>query len=1036
MNTTQKLSDTISRKFVETFEIDEWEVLSDTGYVPITHSNKTIEYRVYSISLENGTTIQCADDHIFIDEYGNELFAKDSLYHNLITKNGLSRVINVSDCGYSENMYDLTVDSDDHTYYTNGILSHNTTVATIILLHFALFNSAKRIGLLSNKADSSREILDRIQMAYENLPQWMQIGVKEWNKGSVEFANESRIIAAASSSSSIRGKAMAFLYIDETAFLENWTDFYASTFPTISSGKTTKMLFTSCVTKDTLVYTDKGLKRIEDFVDTTKIGGYYVPEYNVQGHTKIRKSNIFHNDGLKKTKILKTKSGTIEASLAHKFWAYKKETGYGWYKSEDLSVGDYLSTHANYNLWGNWVDCSDFKPKASNYIKNTFSPNLLTPDLCYLIGLYVAEGSCYKEYDNDVLRSCQFTITCGDDISSIFNSLGIKYACYDGLHYTFTSYHFMEFMEYLGFDLSNTASKKSLPTKLLSTTKKNISALLAGMFDGDGCIIIKNGHSRVSYTSTSKELIKQVKMLLLNYGIFSSVYDKKTPPTKKVKVWSYSQCIELNARDSIKFNDEIGFRLKRKFDRIVNETTLRNGSPSDIIPDAYNIMKEFGVKCFNDMHIPKHSNISRYKMIEIKSHLESCGYNGNDKLIKFFENNISEHIRWEAIKEIKDSEAEVYDFSLPDNDADYFAHSVVYNGFIGHQTPNGLNHYYDFWKGATEGTVNEQGVVEKNGFVPIFAPWYKIPGRDDKWKQDTLKALNYDFDRFRQEYEGEFLGSSGTLLNSSTLGRLVPSPTITSNEFLKQYELPQKDRVYFMTCDVSRGKGLDYSAFSVFDVTEVPYKQVCTFRNNRITPTDYASWIYRIAKLYNEAFVIIETNDLGEQVAVLLQYDYGYENTLSTESAGRAGKRISSGFGRGAEIGIRTTTTVKRLGCSVLKLMLEQNTLVLTDDDTIKELRTFSKKNDSYAAEPGKHDDMVMTLVLLAFLTQDSYFHDLANGNILPLMRDQSDDDIDNDLLPFGYVNGGKQTDEPTYVKFKGEKGVWEEKDPEDSFRW
>jgi len=471
-----------------------------------------------------------------------------------------------------------------------------TTVATIVLLHFAIFNNAKRIGLLANKADSAREILDRIQMAYENLPRWMQIGVKEWNKGSVEFANESKIIAAASSSSSIRGKSMAFLYIDETAFVENWTDFYASTFPTISSGKTTKMLFTS--------------------------------------------------------------------------------------------------------------------------------------------------------------------------------------------------------------------------------------------------------------------------------------------------------------------------------------------------------------------------------------------------------------------------------------------------------TPNGLNHFYDFWKGATDGTPDESGKVELNGFTPIFAPWYKIPNRDDKWKSDTLKALNYDFDRFRQEYEGEFLGSAGTLLNSSTLGRLLPVPPITSNDFLKQFELPEKDRIYFMTCDVSRGKGLDYSAFSVFDVTEVPYRQVCIFRNNKITPTDYASWIYRIAKMYNNAYTIVETNDLGEQVAVLLQYDYGYENILSTESAGRAGKRLSTGFGRGVEIGLRTTTTVKRLGCSVLKLMLEQNTMLLRDEATIKELRTFSKKGDGYSAEPGNHDDMVMTLVLLAFLTQDNYFHELANGNILPHMRDFSDEDIENDLIPFGYVNNQDTTNAPTYVKFKGEKGVWEEKDPDDSFRW
>lgn len=462
-----------------------------------------------------------------------------------------------------------------------------TTVATIILLHFALFNKAKRIGLLANKGDSAREILDRIQMAYENLPKWMQSGVKTWNKGSVEFENGSRIIAAASSSSAIRGKSMAFLYIDETAFLDNWTDFYASTFPTISSGEKTKMLFTS--------------------------------------------------------------------------------------------------------------------------------------------------------------------------------------------------------------------------------------------------------------------------------------------------------------------------------------------------------------------------------------------------------------------------------------------------------TPNGLNHFYEFWKGATEGLPNADGVVEKNGFVPIFAPWYRIPGRDDKWKNEILKALNYDFDRFKQEYEGEFLGSSNTLVSTSTLKNMVPQVPIAKNEYLSQYELPTEGRIYFMVCDVSRGKGLDYSAFSIIDATEVPYRQVCTYRNNRITPTDYATIIYQMGKLYNDAFILVETNDLGEQVSTIVQFDYGYENMLCTESAGRAGKRLSSGFGKNVEYGMRTTEATKRLGCSVLKLLLEQKKLVLNDVHTIKELATFAKVANTFKAENGMHDDMVMGLVLFAYITQDPYFKDITNGNIMEHLREMSDEDMMNDLIPFGIITSATDNMEPKYVKFAGEKGVWSE---------
>ena len=186
----------------------------------------------------------------------------------------------------------------------------------------------------------------------------------------------------------------------------------------------------------------------------------------------------------------------------------------------------------------------------------------------------------------------------------------------------------------------------------------------------------------------------------------------------------------------------------------------------------------------------------------------------------------------------------------------------------------GLNHFHEFWKGANEGT---------NGFNPVFAPWYRLPTRDDKWKEDTLKSLNYDYDKFRQEYDGEFLGSSGTLLNTSTLKLLKPATPLFSNDHSSQFEPPVKGRIYFTICDVSRGKGLDYSAFSVFDVTETPYRQVFTFRNNRITPTDYATIIYQISTMYNNAYTLIEINDLGEQVAYILQQDMGYEYMLFTE---------------------------------------------------------------------------------------------------------------------------------------------------------
>ncbi len=202
---------------------------------------------------------------------------------------------------------------------------------------------------------------------------------------------------------------------------------------------------------------------------------------------------------------------------------------------------------------------------------------------------------------------------------------------------------------------------------------------------------------------------------------------------------------------------------------------------------------------------------------------------------------------------------------------------------------------------------------------------------------------------------------------------------------------------------------------------------MCTYRNNRITPTDYAAVILHIAKLYNEAYILVETNDLGEQVSYILKYECGYDNMLCSESAGRSGKKLSSGFGRNVESGLRTTSSVKRLGCSVLKLLLEQRKLVLHDVATVRELATFAKHGDSFAAEAGFHDDMVMGLVLFSFITQDAYFKDITNGDVLSHLRDHTDSEIYDDLLPFGVISNALDTQEVRYVKIPGERGVWSE---------
>ena len=320
-------------------------------------------------------------------------------------------------------------------------------------------------------------------------------------------------------------------------------------------------------------------------------------------------------------------------------------------------------------------------------------------------------------------------------------------------------------------------------------------------------------------------------------------------------------------------------------------------------------------------------------------------------------------------------------------------------------TPNGLNHFYSLWVNARE---------KRNGYVPIEVTYDKVPGRDAAWKEQTLASMNFDTAKFEQEYCVEFMGSSGTLIAGWKLKELVHQTPLTVKEGLSQYFAPIKGHSYAIVCDVSRGKGLDYSAFSVMDVTIMPYNQVCVYRNNMITPIDYADIIFRIAKSYNNAAVLVEINDIGEQVSHHLHYELEYDTVLFTENAGRAGKRISTGFGTGSgniDKGIRTTKPVKASGCAILKLLVEQNQLIINDFHTIEELSTFSRKNQSYEAEEGKHDDMVMPLVLFAWLSDQQYFKDYTDINTLMKLREKSDEDIMNDLSPFGFIDDGRDDD-------------------------
>jgi hypothetical protein len=321
-------------------------------------------------------------------------------------------------------------------------------------------------------------------------------------------------------------------------------------------------------------------------------------------------------------------------------------------------------------------------------------------------------------------------------------------------------------------------------------------------------------------------------------------------------------------------------------------------------------------------------------------------------------------------------------------------------------TVNGLNHFYKITSLARQG---------QNNYKLISIPWQAVPGRDLKWKQDTLAAMNFDEDRFAQEFENRYLGSSGTLISGTKLQQLVPQVPLSNKNGLSLYQKPIVGHSYFAVADVSRGKGLDYCALQVIDVTMMPYQQVCVFRDNTTTPADFAEICNRIGKEYNTAGILVEINDIGQQTADTLYFDYEYEHVLHTASAGSAGKRITMQYGKGIDRGIRTTKTVKNVGCSMLKLLIEGDQLLVHDFDTIQELATFSKKNNSYAAEEGCHDDLVMCLVLFAWVTEQRYFKEATDISTLIKLREIKDEQLMQDLIAFR-VDDGTQPENTQYI--------------------
>jgi intein/homing endonuclease len=874
-----------------------------------------------------------------------------------------------------------------HDYKFNIILKSRqmgiSTLVAVYSLWLMIFHKDKNILLISLKQDDAKEVIGKVRFANENLPTWLKVKCLEDNRLSLKFANGSQIKAASTTKKSGVGHALSLLIIDEAGLIDEADELWTSAQPTLSTGGSSIVL--SCVTKDTMVITSKGIKEIGSFVDKSKIGGYEIDKYNVMGVDGIRCGNLFHNNGKQKTNILKTKFSSIECTDNHKVWAYKQSTKrYDWYESSQLEVGDFLSLQYGQKMWGNNDDISSFTPSISPKIHSPYHPKNISIEMAYLLGLYIAEGSVYKVVDkNDNFVGGILTITCGDNISWVFDKLNLTYSCLDGLHYTISNKNFIELMEYLGFDVSVKANQKYIPPRLMEMSGDNIKWLLRGIFDGDGCSTKK----AVKLTSTSCKLIKQVRMLLHNFGILGSIVsetkDSLNSRNGKIKHNHDSHNLEICGRYMIDFFNRVGFGLERKqtLRPPIVKMNVGRACSKDVIPDSLELVKEIvqatgmtyteiNKRCniqVNGYCSPtkyKSNNISRQNVITLYAMF--YGLLSAETQI-YWNNIIKSDVVWCEITSIEHSENETFDFSLPENSDDFWCHSIIYNGIIGHQTPRGVgNWFHRMWQSAEEDNGKKVG---KNGFHPIKLPWNLHPERTEEWRRVEGEKIGSS-KKAAQEFDCDFLASGDNVVELSIVEfykkniQKDPTDIRGADRGLWVWQYPDYTQTYLLSADTARGDGSDFSAAHVINATTL---EQCAEYKGQLGTKDFGNLLVALGTEYNNALLIPERENVG-WATIQAIIDRNYPNLFYMTKDLKyvdPDTQFSNNYyseDKKAVPGFTTNIKTRPIIISQLELYFREKAIRIYSKRTIAELETFIWENGKAQAMKGYNDDLILSL--------------------------------------------------------------------------
>ena len=672
------------------------------------------------------------------------------------------------------------------------------------------------------------------------------------------------------------------------------------------------------------------------------------------------------------------------------------------------------------------------KSKPINFIKN-----LLDIDP-YLLGVWLGDG--YSSYGRIIAHK--------DDYTFYKKRIDVEYEREDGNCIRFKVKDFISKLKSY-----NLLKNKHIPQNYLRSSYEDRLELLRGLMDTDGSVT-KNTRSFEFYQK-NYDLILQVVELLSTLGIKSNIRHRK---------------IKGNYYHTISFTtEEQVFNLQRKLNNVDSQRSTRIQESRhyihkiekvDSVPVAcIRVDSEDHLFLCGKTFIPTHNSttvVSYLLHYAVFNDNVNIGILANkaatarelldrlqtayENLPKWMQQGI---ISWNkgslelengskilaastsasAVRGMSFNILFLDEFAfVPNHIAESFFASVYPTITSGKNTkviivstPHGMNHFYRMWHDAETG---------KNGYVFTDVHWSEVPGRDEEWKKQTI--ANTSEQQFKVEFLCEFLGSVDTLIAPSKLRNFVYDHPKTRNAGLDVYVDPGENCDYVVTVDVARGVGSDYSAFVVVDVTQFPHRVVAKYRDNEIKPMMFPSVIYEVAKSYNNAFILCEVNDVGDQVASILQYDLEYQNILMCSMRGRAGQIVGQGFsGKKTQLGVKMSKTVKKVGCLNLKTMIEEDKLIFNDYEIMSELTTFIQKHNSFEAEEGCNDDLAMCLVIYAWLVCQDYFKELTDQDVRKRLYEEQRNQIEQDMAPFGFISDG--LDETSFVDNEGDRWFTDE---------